>query len=140
MKAISLWQPLASAMILGVKKYETRSWTTNHRGQLLIHAAKKFPPAARNFAMIERTLGRIPARLPFGAIIGSVNLIDIKRVEDVVQNLPAIERLYGEYLPGWYVWLTDSFTAFNDPIPYRGQQGIFTVPDEVIQSATKQRI
>jgi hypothetical protein len=44
MKAISLWQPWASAIALGWKKNETRHWSTDYRGPLLIHAAKKIVP------------------------------------------------------------------------------------------------
>jgi hypothetical protein len=41
MKALSLWQPHASAIELGLKPYETRPWATSYRGPLVIHAAKK---------------------------------------------------------------------------------------------------
>lgn len=41
MKAITLWQPWASLIACGAKKYETRSWATNYRGPIAIHAAKK---------------------------------------------------------------------------------------------------
>lgn len=40
MKAITLWQPWASLVALGEKKIETRSWATNYRGPIAIHAAK----------------------------------------------------------------------------------------------------
>jgi hypothetical protein len=40
-KAITLWQPWASLVALGVKSIETRSWSTSYRGPLAIHAAKK---------------------------------------------------------------------------------------------------
>lgn len=43
MKAITLWQPWATAMAMGVKRIETRSWFTRHRGDLLICAAKRSP-------------------------------------------------------------------------------------------------
>lgn len=43
MKALSLWQPWASAIALGAKRVETRSWETLYRGPLLIHAAKRRP-------------------------------------------------------------------------------------------------
>ena len=39
MKAISLHQPWASLVALGVKTLETRSWSTGYRGPLAIHAA-----------------------------------------------------------------------------------------------------
>ena len=135
MKAISLWQPWAYAMVSGIKKNETRSWSTSYRGQLLIHAAQKFPAAAREFAMTERALGRLPSRLPFGAIIGFVNLVDVKRTEDVVQGVSALERLYGDYSYGRYAWITDSFKAFDEPIPYKGSQGFSNVPDGFVKEA-----
>ena len=133
MKAISIWQPWAYALVTRIKKIETRSWTTNHRGPLLIHAAKRFPATAKDFAMTERTLGRCPARLPFGVIIGFVNLADIKRTEDVVQEISALERLYGNYSSGRYAWITGSCKLFESPIPFTGRQGIFNVPDEIVK-------
>lgn len=39
MKAITLWQPWASLLAHGAKKYETRSWATKYRGPIAIHAA-----------------------------------------------------------------------------------------------------
>ena len=41
LKAISLWQPWASLIPLGLKHYETRSWKTNYRGKLLICSTAK---------------------------------------------------------------------------------------------------
>ena len=41
MKAITLHQPWASLIALGVKTIETRSWATKHRGPIAIHAAKR---------------------------------------------------------------------------------------------------
>ena len=40
LKAISLHQPIAQLVRLGLKKFETRSFNTKHRGILLIHAAQ----------------------------------------------------------------------------------------------------
>jgi len=41
MKAITIWQPWASLIACGAKKFETRSWATKYRGPIAIHAAKK---------------------------------------------------------------------------------------------------
>ena len=43
MKAITIWQPWASLIACGAKKYETRSWPTKYRGPIAIHAAAKDP-------------------------------------------------------------------------------------------------
>jgi activating signal cointegrator 1 len=47
MKAITLTQPWATLVAIGAKRIETRSWPTNYRGPLAIHAAKGFPKWAK---------------------------------------------------------------------------------------------
>lgn len=46
MKAITLIQPWASLIAIGVKTVETRSWQTPYRGLLAIHAGKKIDAEA----------------------------------------------------------------------------------------------
>lgn len=41
LKAISLWEPWATLIALGLKTIETRTWSTSHRGPLLICASKR---------------------------------------------------------------------------------------------------
>lgn len=43
MKAITIWQPWASLIAVGAKRFETRSWPTSYRGPIAIHAAKTNP-------------------------------------------------------------------------------------------------
>lgn len=100
MKIITLWQPWASLVALGLKQYETRSWSTQYQGGLLIHAAKrpfirsedgitfKVSDEQANFAWLDALrLGhesglitdddRIPFawQLPLGRIVAKVDLI-----------------------------------------------------------------
>jgi hypothetical protein len=130
MKAISMTQPWAQAMFLDLKHYETRSWQTNYRGILLIHAAKGFPQYAKEFARTERALGRGNVRLAFGAIIGKVELVNIYRTEVVAPKLTGIERLYGDYSDGRFAWEVIKPQLFAEPIPYRGQLSIFEVEED----------
>ena len=41
MKALTIIQPWATLLAAGKKRIETRSWKTNYRGEILIHAALK---------------------------------------------------------------------------------------------------
>lgn len=59
MKALSLTQPWASLIAIGAKRVETRSWSTNHRGPVAIHAAKGFPKFARDLVWAEPFQGRL---------------------------------------------------------------------------------
>jgi len=91
MKAISLWQPWASLMARDIKRVETRSWNTSHRGPLLIHASAKW---TRELATLARSApfaelldgmgvlwrggarGRVATcTLPFGALVGVADLL-----------------------------------------------------------------
>lgn len=92
--AISLWQPRASLVAAGIKRWETRSWPTKYRGRLVIAAAARRPhardsmgPWAINFRA-SMFPGRAPIAyaynpaenrsldLPLGAVVASANLVD----------------------------------------------------------------
>ena len=47
MKAISLHQPYASLIAYGIKTLETRSRAIHHRGEIAIHASKRFTSVER---------------------------------------------------------------------------------------------
>lgn len=135
MRAISLWQPWASAIALGHKTIETRGWSTSYRGLLVIHAAKVFGREARDFAAVERALGRMPERVPLGALVAVSELIDVQPTEELDLSISAIERLYGDYTPGRFGWKLANIRALPEPIVWRGAQGFFSVPDHIIEKA-----
>lgn len=132
MKAISLWQPWATAVSLGHKRIETRSWNTNYRGPLAIHAAKRFGPDERAFAQSECAYGRLPKELPLGAIVATCILHDVVRAEQIVDRIGPIEKLYGDYGPGRYCWLLKNIKPLPQPIGCTGRQGFFEYPDELL--------
>ncbi len=56
-RAITLWQPWASLVALGLKRFETRSWPTNYRGKLLIHAATRIEKYEEKEAIANKLKG-----------------------------------------------------------------------------------
>lgn len=139
MKALSLWQPWASAIALGIKHNETRSWTTNHRGPLAIHASRKESPDGRELfeQLMQRGDFYYPmekagihswSMLPKGAIVAVVNLVDVARTHDVFPN--GLEEMLGDYTPGRFAWqFTNEVHALEKPYFIKGAQGLFNVPD-----------
>lgn len=93
MKALTLHQPWASLIAVGAKRIETRSWSTEYRGRLIVHAAARKPPSEkiggwgvmRGFvASGEQTWpamrtpdGRGIEVLPLGAVVASATLVDV---------------------------------------------------------------
>ena len=130
MKAISLYQPYASAMALGWKRNETRHWQTSYRGPLLIHAAKRVVgwPSISIQALFDE-IAFLPSDLPLGVILCKVDLVDCKKI--FLHNRPrGIERILGNYTPGRFMWITDNLEIF-DPIPYRGRQRLFNIEERI---------
>ena len=117
-KALSIRQPWAWLIVNGIKDVENRSWNTQHRGPLLIHAAKTMTAADYASAQdLAESLGiEIPPRNGFklGGIIGKVNLVDCVREH----NSPWFFGPFG------FVLENAEVMKF---IPLRGQLGLFTV-------------
>ena len=137
MRGITLWQPWASAVALAVKKIETRTWLTQYRGPLAIHAARDAAPQqARFYALHEKTLRRagldVERPLPLGEIIAVVELGAI--VGSDLCRPSTMEFPWGDYSPGRWCWLLKAPAILETPIPFRGSQTFFTVPDELIDS------
>lgn len=118
MKAITIKQPWASLIAAGIKDIENRDWNTRYRGPVLIHAGKSIDMAA--YAFIAREHGIIlPTNPPTSGIIGIANLVDVVSFSDD----PWFEGAYGFILHG----------ARSLPfVPYRGQLGLFEVPDALL--------
>jgi hypothetical protein len=162
MKAITLTQPWASLVSIGAKRIETRSWQTRYRGVLAIHAGKGLGPVG-GWAGLEDMYTREPVRshitplicgggtwdvrrLPFGAIIAVADLVECERITPlrIQQNgwlfadgqrweLTEQERAFGDYEPGRFAWLLSNIRMLSTPLPARGAQGLWTVPDELVQ-------
>ena len=139
MKAISLWQPWASLWCSKRKVHETRHWRCSHRGWLLVHAAKRFETDLddRLRAILDDEFGCDWTRdLPTGALIGMVNVVDCLPTQTFSGDTAANgdDRACGNFAPGRFAWKRDEFRLFDQPIPYRGAQGIFNVPEDVLLS------
>jgi len=145
MRAMSLWQPWASLMVHGHKRNETRSWSIEYRGRVLIHAAKRFQQEEREiciYAPFAPCLARHYNKLkdiPLGAIIGSVHIVDCVPTNWAVSRITDQERHFGNYADGRFAWITENPVAFKEPVPFRGQQGFFNVPDELVPEEIRRK-
>lgn len=156
MKVLSLWQPWATLVIIGAKRFETRHWSTSYRGELGIHAAKKVTRELRDLCRTEPFRSTLADAgfhsfddLPLGALLGTSQLVSIFKTHagrDVmhdVQKGPASwrllptgrERAFGDFSPGRYAWQFEDLVWYEEPVPCRGAQGLFDpTPRERIES------
>lgn len=145
LRALTVWQPWASLLVLGIKKYETRSWCTSYRGPIAIHAAKKkvftvmnmLHPVAAN-AIQYRLLKNQLNQLPIGHILGYGNLIACHKIDAAfIAGLSEDEKLMGDFTPGRYAWEIVDIVKLDRPVKMRGAQMLWTVhdPEQVLKGA-----
>jgi hypothetical protein len=131
---LTLKQPWATLLVLGIKKFETRSWqSTNYLGPLGITASKPFPHALRAlcknepFASLLAAHNLKPDDLPRGCLLGTVTLEECIPTEDLVghRNPGQPELSLGDFRPGRYAWRCTSPAPLAIPIPCKGKRGIW---------------
>jgi hypothetical protein len=118
MKVLTIKQPFATLICLGIKDVENRTWPTKLRRRILIHAGA----ANYNFKheMTSEFQRHYIAQLekPYihSAIIGSVEIIDcIKSTES------PLKYKYGWGIPYCYHWILANPILFENPIPAKGK-------------------
>lgn len=128
MKAITLTQPWATLVAFGAKKIETRSWATDYRGPLAIHAAKSIPTWVDYWAIsVLPILSRYRAlpiqSLPRGCVVATCTLVDV--VPAARARPDAAERTLGDFAPGRFAWLLADVRPLPVPVPARGSLGLW---------------
>lgn len=71
-------------------------------------------------------------QLPLGCIIAVCELVECIRITPA--NTPTQpERGFGDYTPGRFAWYLENVRPLPEPIPVRGYQRLWTLPEEVEQ-------
>lgn len=128
MRALSLSRPWTTLVLRHGKNVENRTWSTTHRGPIVVHGAKSYDRAAESWAIY--VLGRSPLSgyerdEPTG-LLGTVQLVDV-----------CTAALRGEScdcgpwaMPGQAHWQLSDPRPFAEPIACGGRLGLWTVPSE----------
>lgn len=161
MKAITVHQPWATAIARGSKMIETRSWRTRYRGPIAIHAAARalsvdelidyttwYNWCAALGWNTRTSLESARDSLPLGAIVAVGELIDCRvtghfQLCEIESRMPVdadphssftwTERQLGNFSDGRFGWVLTAVGQLLEPIPYKGQQGLFNIPDEILE-------
>lgn len=138
MKALTICQPYAELILRGEKRVENRTWavsTAQRPLPLIIHAGKS-RAWFDDDAQLIREFGVMP---PFGAIVGTATVIDCVRSADVIMGdykdqYPWL--LDHEHMHGPWCWILADVERVS-PIPYRGAQGLFDIPDSELAGSER---
>ena len=122
MKVLTIKEPWASLIINGYKEYEFRSFKTNYRGKVLIHAGLTLEKNnVIKFNNYNLDYGK-------GEIIGEAILTDCILVTDEFENkLYNINPLvYGKSEHSRvYAWKLENVIKYNNRIPCKGKLGLW---------------
>jgi hypothetical protein len=156
MKALSLWQPHAIAIGLGLKLYETRGWQLRPEDigvPVAIHASKKeFREQDYSWNYFREVRDRLRAAgcslasLDYGKVVCICTFMHCSRTREVREQAVADAE---QSMPPWYFWgdFTDQGEDGRERFAFKiaevrlippehrpaitGRQGFFNVPDEI---------
>ncbi len=121
MKAITIHQPWAYAVAHLGKDVENRRWSYKG-GVLAVHAGQGW--AAEGAAFIAKLGLTLPPSMPKGVIVAVVNVAEVHhayrcKLECSQWSMPELHH-----------WFLTDVRVLAEPVPCRGAQGIWTVPDD----------
>lgn len=117
MKALSIRQPWAWAILHAGKQVENRSWPTAYRGPILIHASKTYDRDGHEW--IKSELGIQIPETACGGIVGQARLVSCVTEAD----------------SRWFFGPFGFVLEDVEPLPFvkcRGRLGIFHIPDRIV--------
>lgn len=122
MKVLTIREPWASLIVYGYKKYEFRSWKTNYRGKVLIHAG---------LGIDSDKLDRFKnygIEYSKGAIIGEAEIVDCilvdKEFNEELRKINPTVYDKSNYTET-YAWKLDNVKKYDDVIYVKGKLGLW---------------
>ena len=144
MKVLTVKQPWASLIVEGIKDIENRTWKTNYRGRILIHASGRKLKGIMGDYLSEKQIEFLYCggtrlkkvydfecgKQTYSAIIGSVEIIDC------VINHPSIwaEKTFYDGFEDdkpIYNWVLANPIKFEKPIPCKGALSLWDYKGEL---------
>lgn len=151
MKALTVQQPWAWAIVHGGKNVENRTQAWKYRGPLVIHAGARFSRDGMLSPLVTRAMGDVmrdgrPHELVVSALIGVVDLVDVHAArmldaesgccdpwgEQDHQTVTTIDRRLTHRVPTIAHLVLANPRPLERPIPCAGRLGLWTPPAEVL--------
>ena len=129
MKVLSIKEPFATLIKDGVKIYETRSWKTNYRGEIFIHASKTLSKSENT----NKANKYLKSEINPGFILCKCELVDcIPMTKEFIDYIykETSEADYGKYAEGRYAFKLRVIEVLSEPIEAKGKLGIWNYPNK----------
>ena len=123
MKVLTLKQPWATLVSEGIKEYEFRSWKTNYRGKVLIHAG-----AGIDKKEMER-FKDLNLKYPSKRIIAEVEIEECLELDDKLNQKIISENniAYGSKIRTGYAWKLKNVKKIKSNKEINGKLGLWNI-------------
>lgn len=123
MKVLTLKQPWATLVAEGIKKYEFRTWKTNYRGKILIHAG-----AGIDKKEMEK-FKNLNLEYPSKRIIAEVEIADCLELDDELNQKIISENniAYGSKIRTGYAWKLKNVNKIQSNTQINGKLGLWNI-------------
>jgi hypothetical protein len=135
MKALTIKQPWAWAIMSAGKDIENRNWFTNVRGTIAVHSSKKLDVAevesykytvlGNEFFDYPQEVNCLWEDLICGAILGTVEIVD------------CVKGFNSPWFFGDYGFVLKNSKRLAEPIPFKGALGFWDIPKEIEEKINK---
>jgi hypothetical protein len=146
MRALTVQQPWAWAIVHGGKDVENRTQEWSYRGPLLIHAGLAKPEKHNLASAAHRAAhgSEVPTNLVFGAVIGVVDLVDVHPEWRALGSdpMPCCSSPWAQFAQEpakrvVHLELEDP-RPIAKPIPARGQLGLWSPTADLLDQVWEQ--
>lgn len=123
MKVLTIKQPWASLIKENIKKIEFRSWKTNYRGVIYIHAGSS----------IEKNelprFSSLNLEYPTSRIIAKATLVDcIEITPEVNEKIKSLNNIaYGNKDRTGYAWILENIEPIDNKKEIKGKLGLWNL-------------
>lgn len=126
MKALTIKEPWASLIINNYKTYEFRSWKTNYRGKILIHAGLSLEKNELKY------FEDYNLNYQCGNIIGEATITDCILVTKEFNKklLDINNKVYKNNHENLYAWKLENIVKHENPIPIKGKLGLWNYKED----------
>lgn len=122
MRALTVCQPYAELIARGEKRVENRSWATDYRGLLAIHAGKGTD------YMEDEDWQKYPD-LAWGAVVAVAYLVNcVRYVARGAWSHRYPWMLTHQHAEGPICWVLEDVRRLRQPVSCDGQRGLWSVP------------
>lgn len=141
MKLLSVRQPHAHLLrYSNLKRYETREWKTDYRGQIGIHASRWRPTRADIERIREaagglslETLPEDPEAYTYGAVIAVGHLVDVHPITPVLSAEQNPVELAAGFWERPYAWEISDRRVLAEAVPMLGRTKLWNwEPDQAL--------